>query len=90
VPYPVACHPQAWSAGAIPYMLTCGLGLVPDGFGRRLRVVRPTLPRWVDHVELRGLPVAGSSVDLRFERAGEAVALTEARVAGDVAVVTEL
>ena len=30
VPYPVACHPQAWAAGAIPYLLAGGLGLAPD------------------------------------------------------------
>ena len=31
VPYPVACHPQAWAAGAIPYLLTSGLGLHAAG-----------------------------------------------------------
>ena len=29
VPYPVACSPQAWAAGAIPYMLQIALGLQP-------------------------------------------------------------
>ena len=27
VPYPVACRPQAWAAGAIPFLLAEGLGL---------------------------------------------------------------
>ena len=44
VPYPVACQPQAWAAGAIPYLVTCGLGLVPDGLNGRLRIRRPSLP----------------------------------------------
>jgi glycogen debranching enzyme len=30
VHYPVACHPQAWAAGSIPYMLESALGLVPE------------------------------------------------------------
>jgi glycogen debranching enzyme len=92
VPYPVACHPQAWAAGAIPYLLTSGLGLVPDGLARRLRVRRSWLPRWVGRLEVEGLRVAGARVDLRFERAGAGgqVALTDARIDGDVEVVLEV
>jgi len=29
VRYPVACHPQAWAAGATPHLLTTSLGLAP-------------------------------------------------------------
>jgi glycogen debranching enzyme len=92
VPYPVACQPQAWAAGAIPYLVTCGLGLVPDGLHRRLRIRRPSLPRWLNRVEVRGLRIAGARVDLLFERAGagEQVALTDARIDGDVEVVLEI
>jgi glycogen debranching enzyme len=92
VPYPVACQPQAWAAGAIPYLVTGGLGLIPDGLSRRLRVRRPSLPRWLNRVEVSGLRVAGSRVDLLFERAGagEQVALTDARIDGDVEVVLEI
>jgi glycogen debranching enzyme len=92
VPYPVACQPQAWAAGAIPYLVTGGLGLVPDGLRRRLRVRRPSLPRWLNRVEVSGLRIAGARVDLLFERAGvgEQVALTDARIDGDVEVVLEI
>ena len=92
VPYPVACQPQAWAAGAIPYLVTCGLGIVPDGLRRRLRIRRPSLPSWLNRVEVRGLRIAGARVDLLFERAGvgEQVALTDARIDGDVEVVLEI
>ncbi|HZH25380.1 MAG TPA: glycogen debranching N-terminal domain-containing protein [Solirubrobacteraceae bacterium] len=92
VPYPVACQPQAWAAGSIPYLTTSGLGLVPDALGRRLRVRRPSLPRWLNRVEVRGLRVADARVDLLFERAGagEQVVLTDARIEGDVEVVLEI
>jgi len=92
VPYPVACQPQAWAAGAIPYLAAGGLGLVPDGLGGRLRVRRPSLPRWLNRVEVSGLRIAGSRVDLLFERAGagEQVALTDARIDGDIEVVLEI
>jgi glycogen debranching enzyme len=92
VPYPVACHPQAWASGAIPYMLINGLGLKPDGLQRRLRVRRPSLPRWVNRVDVEGLAIGAGHVDLRFERTGggDSVALTDARIEGDVDVVLEI
>ena len=92
VPYPVACQPQAWAAGAIPYLVTGGLGLVPDALLRRLRIRRPSLPRWLNRVEVRGLRIGGSSVDLLFERtgAGGPVALADARIEGDIEVVLEI
>jgi glycogen debranching enzyme len=67
VRYPVACHPQAWAAGAVPFMVETALGLVPDAFGKRLRIVRPSLPDFVHHLELRGLRVGDARADLRFE-----------------------
>jgi glycogen debranching enzyme len=89
VPCPVACRPQAWAAGSIPYLLASGLGLCPDGLERRLRVVRPSLPDCLGRVELTGLRVAGATIDLRFERSGGELALADARVDGDVDVVFE-
>lgn len=68
VPYPEACHPQVWAAGAIPLMLQTALGLVPLGFERRLRIVRPMLPSSAQYVEIHKLKVANASVSLRFER----------------------
>jgi glycogen debranching enzyme len=68
VRYPIACHPQAWAAGATPHLLTSVLGLVPEAFERRLRVVRPRLPSFIGHVALHGLRVGGATVDLTFER----------------------
>jgi glycogen debranching enzyme len=93
VPYPVACHPQAWASGALPYMLVNGLGLHPDGLNRRLRLRRPSLPGWVDRLQVEGLAIAGARVDLRFERTGApdgGVAITDTRIEGDVEVVLEI
>lgn len=68
VHYPVACHPQAWAAGAIPYLLVELLGLEPDAFAGRLRVVHPTLPDGVSRLELRDVAVGRARVGLRFTR----------------------
>jgi len=93
VPYPVACRPQAWAAGSIPYLLTVALGLQPDALSRTLRIRRPLLPRQLDTLVLRDLPVGQARVDLRFERvrSGErAIAVTDATVRGDLDVVVDL
>ena len=68
VRYPVACHPQAWAAGAIPFLVETFLGLAPDAFNQRLKIVRPILPEFINQVEFRKLRVGQSSVNLRFER----------------------
>ena len=65
---------------------------MPDALRGRLRVRRPSLPGWLDRVEVRNLRIAGSSVDLPFERtaSGGPIALADARVEGDVDVVLEI
>jgi glycogen debranching enzyme len=68
VRYPVACRPQAWAAGVFPLLLQAILGLTPDAPGEELRIVRPRLPHWLEEVEVRGLRVGNSTVDLFFER----------------------
>ncbi|HLK71761.1 MAG TPA: glycogen debranching N-terminal domain-containing protein [Steroidobacteraceae bacterium] len=68
VPYPVACSPQAWAAGAIPYALTSLLGLTPDACANTLRVIDPILPEWLSRLQLTGLRVGDAQVDLTFER----------------------
>jgi glycogen debranching enzyme len=68
IPFPVACHPQAWAAGSILSLFETMLGLQANGFERQLRIVRPILPEFIEHLEFSGLKVADASVDLRFRR----------------------
>jgi len=68
VRYPVACHPQAWAAGAIPYLLQVMLGLEPQAFEKRLRLLRPWLPSFVQSVALYDLRVGKAKIDLKFTR----------------------
>ena len=73
VPYPVACMPQAWSAGA-PFMLVQAcLGLSVDGWKGRVIVDRPTLPIGIDSLTVRRLRVGESEVDVLFQRVGDQV-----------------
>jgi glycogen debranching enzyme len=68
VRYPVACRPQAWAAGTFMLLMQAILGLAPDALGNTLRIIRPRLPYWLEEVEIRGLRVGNSSVDLYYER----------------------
>ena len=90
VPYPIACKPQAWAAGTVPYLLTTILGLEPEAFERRLRIVRPMLPANVNRVEISQLLVGTASVDLRFERDGDNTAVYTVHLEGYLDVVVEL
>jgi glycogen debranching enzyme len=90
VPYPVACQPQAWAAGSIPFLLKCGLGLSPDALEKRLAIVRPSLPRWLNRVQVKGLALGDARIDLVFERVGEHVTLADAHIDGDAEVVLEI
>lgn len=67
---------QAWSAAAVPFMVTELLGLHSEGFAGRLIVRRPLLPDGVDGLTLHDIRAAGGSASLRFAREGEAVGTT--------------
>jgi glycogen debranching enzyme len=71
VGFPVACSPQAWAAGAIPHVLWTTLGLRANAPEKRLRIVRPVLPPWLDWLELRNVRVGAACLALRFERTGD-------------------
>ncbi len=89
VNYPVACNPQAWAAGSIPYLLQTALGLVPDAFGGRLRIVRPRLPSFLEWVKVTGLQVGGATADLRYQRQDGGTLVAVERTTGDLHVQIE-
>jgi glycogen debranching enzyme len=87
VRYPVACHPQAWAAGSIPFLVETFLGLVPDALANRLQIVNPHLPDFINLVEIRHLRVGKSAVDVRFRRKQDGQLQAEVlHVAGDLSV----
>ena len=83
VPYPVACHPQAWAAAAMPFMLETLLGLTPEAFDHRLLIIHPLLPDFIGSLEVRRLRVGNASADLRFTRASDGtIAVDVLNIAG--------
>jgi glycogen debranching enzyme len=66
VPYPVACSPQAWSAGASLHFLQSMLGLHANAERHELELRQPHLPSWLNRVTISNLRVGDASVDLLF------------------------
>jgi len=73
--YPVACSPQAWSAGVPFQLLATMLGLTPDAHENRLTLIHPVLPPWLDRVEVRDLRVRDSSLDFVASRGSQGAAV---------------
>jgi len=86
VRYPVACNPQAWAAGAIPFLLQSILGIIPDAPGRQLHIRRPCLPSWLGSVVIHGIRVGDARLDLRYERSGDTTLVALLDRKGDVTV----
>ncbi|MBI3962463.1 MAG: amylo-alpha-1,6-glucosidase, partial [Deinococcus sp.] len=82
VPYPAACVPQGWDAGAVLLFLRTLLGLEVDA-AQRLITLRPALPPQLPQLTIEGLPLGSASVTISAWRAGEE---TRFEVTGDVAV----
>ena len=73
VAYPVACLPQAWSAGAVFMLMQACLGVEVDGWRGEIQVTDPQLPLGIDNVVLRGILVGQHRVDVQFQRFGRRV-----------------
>ena len=85
--YPVACSPQAWSAGAAFLLLQSSIGLSIDAIRNQIVLTRPVLPQFLEHVKIRNLEVGHALVDLLLFRSGNAVAVTIEHRSGNVDVI---
>ncbi|HLW52488.1 MAG TPA: glycogen debranching N-terminal domain-containing protein [Candidatus Angelobacter sp.] len=83
VQYPVSCSPQAWASGAIFLLLTSVLGIRPSAPRKELTIVNPSLPDWLDYLNIRNLHVGGSRVGLDFTRRGSRTFCNVVDVEGD-------
>lgn len=65
--FPYANPIQAWSASAIPMFLEAILDIRPDAPSGLLNI-HPMLPEWLPWVELHGLQIGATLLDLNFWR----------------------
>jgi glycogen debranching enzyme len=90
-PYPVACLPQAWSAGTVFLLLQASLGIRIDGRRNEVHIRRPMLPSDVESLSIRDLPFDHARIDLEFHRIGAEVVVVPAKhVESGVHVLTHL
>ncbi len=75
VPYPVACHPQAWSAASVFMILQSMLGIEVMGFDRKLVIDSPAMPGWLDWIKIENLKVGDASVSFLIRRTPEVPAI---------------
>jgi glycogen debranching enzyme len=87
VVHPLACAPQAWSAGSVLLLLRTCLGLEVDAIGNRVVFTRPRLPVELNEIRIHDLEVAGSALDLAISQDGDDVAVKVLRREGEAQVV---
>ncbi|HEV7810353.1 MAG TPA: hypothetical protein VGO64_07125, partial [Candidatus Limnocylindrales bacterium] len=90
VPYPVACSPQAWAAGASFLFLETMLGLRAHAGSGELELHHPVLPDWIGKVTLTNLRIGDASVDLLFHRWRGTTSAEVLRKVGDLSVTIRL
>ena len=83
VQYPVSCSPQAWASGAVFLFLTGVLGIRPSAPRKELNIVTPTLPPFLNQLQICNLRVGGSRVTLDFSRRGERTFCNVVDIEGD-------
>jgi len=72
--YPVACSPQAWASGAVLMLLRAALGLDVDGVRGQVTFTNPMLPAFLEGLDIEGLRVGPSRIDLRLHRYADGAA----------------
>jgi glycogen debranching enzyme len=89
VEYPVACRPQAWASGAPLLMIRTYGGLTADAWNRRLLIVRPRLPAWLERMEILGMRMGEARIDLVFTSHDGVTATEVPRKEGDVEILIQ-
>jgi glycogen debranching enzyme len=87
--YPVACAPQAWSAGSVFLLFRACLGLHIDAPRRTLTFRQPKLPPALDWIELRELRIGEATVDVLLESHENDVGVNVLRRDGPVRTIVE-
>jgi len=88
--YPVACAPQAWSAGSVFLLLRACLGLEVRDRERQIHFANPCLPLNLDEVRIENLRLGDASTDFLIRRDGSGVAVEVLRKGGDIEILKSL
>jgi glycogen debranching enzyme len=72
--YPVACSPQAWSAGAAYLFVNACLGMTFSVDNKTVHLSKPYLPSFIDEIQLVALRIGNATMDLKVHRISSGVA----------------
>lgn len=85
--YPVACAPQAWAAASVFLLCQASLGIEVDAASRQIRFLRPSLPAFLDEMQITNLDVGGVTIDLDITRHGADVTIALRKSSHEVSLV---
>jgi glycogen debranching enzyme len=88
--YPVACSPQAWSAGAAYLFVDACLGMTFSVADKTVRLSKPHLPNNIDEITLAGLRIGNATMDLKVHRSPRGVVAEVQDSRGDPRVELEI
>jgi glycogen debranching enzyme len=71
--YPVACSPQAWSAGAVFLFVNACLGMTFSVASKTVHFSKPHLPGFIDEIKLTGLRIGDAAMELKVHRVSRGV-----------------
>jgi glycogen debranching enzyme len=86
--YPVACVPQSWAAASVLLLLQACLGLSIRANKSTILFYYPTLPEFLQSVEIKNLKVGNSVVDIVLYRYKQDVGINLTRKEGKVRIIT--
>jgi glycogen debranching enzyme len=82
--FPVACSPQAVSAGATFLLLQSVLGIHIDALDQQIVLAHPVVPEGFDEISVRNLAVGEASVDFTVRRHAGSVSVSVERREGKI------
>ena len=89
IDYPVSCSPQAWAAGSMFQLLAACMNIQPDAPSGRLRIVEPSIPKWLDRVKISKMRVGDATVSLAFKATKTITSCEILRKDGNLKVIIE-
>ena len=87
--YPVACNPQTWAAASVISLLRTTLGMTANADNSVLTFDNPTLPPWLQWVEIRNLKIGKTTMDIKATYGPLTAGVEVLRKDGNIKVVIE-
>ena len=88
--YPVACSPQAWAVASVFMMIQSCLGIEIDSRKNLLCFNNPSLPDFLQFLEIKNLKINQGTIDFIAEKNHESVVIKVMKKTGDIDVIIKI